>query len=413
MGNKTVIERHYYHEADPKATKEAIEKVNKEFEQKFKDMQDKSEQEKRKLIEQYEARLNTEVAKALKMQKSEFEKKKLEIEQSIAAHQVQKQKEARTLKDWLEQQKKYIDKSEITLLEELGAGAFATVHKAIYKPSGMKGVQYEVAVKVYNNAVVDDHETSNMVLKEIKALTCIEDDNVVQVIGACENPLMMVMELVEGETLHSCIHIRKERAQTHVALDMLIKLAETMARMHAKGVSHRDLKCQNILISGSQIKIVDFGLGCICAQSKISKSMSKSRKQSCGRTVIRSGNQNIMMTVKGQGTPLYMAPEAHEGGDMPKVQTFALDVYSFAIIMWETLSGMIPYSNMNFSAVAVVNQNLRPTIPPKWPQPIRDLITQCWAKDPNQRPKFDFIVAKLKEIRQQQYAEYLSTTMQK
>ena len=158
----------------------------------------------------------------------------------------------------------------------------------------------------------------------------------------------------------------------------LIGIADAMRYLHSKGILHRDLKPENILIDGDyRPRVGDFGL-------------SRCFSQALSRSV------QLSMTGK-IGTPLYMAPELFE--DEGHFST-GIDVYAFAILAYEIVSGQEPYKEKGKSItmanlVRKVLAGQRPKFVDGITDPMWKLITRCWSKDPSERPSFEEIFQEL------------------
>ncbi|KAK8883823.1 hypothetical protein M9Y10_042922 [Tritrichomonas musculus] len=158
----------------------------------------------------------------------------------------------------------------------------------------------------------------------------------------------------------------------------LLGIADAMRYLHSHGVLHRDLKPENILIDGDyRPRIADFGMS-RCFSKALSRSMQ------------------LSMTGK-IGTPLYMSPELFEDEEhfSPGV-----DVYAFGIMAYEIASGQEPYSE-NGKSITLTNlvrkvlNGKRPDFVEGITEPMWELITRCWSKDPKERPSFDEIFDEL------------------
>lgn len=147
-----------------------------------------------------------------------------------------------------------------------------------------------------------------------------------------------------------------------------------MSYLHSHDIIHRDLKPDNILMDQFYLpKIADFGL------SKVNNSNSKSMSYKSTNGI--------------KGTPLYMSPEIWEKAEYTK----ACDVYAFAFIVYEIITNLKPFSNLNFFQIPLqVHQGYRPEFKFEIPKAYRNLIEKCWSQKTFNRPSFDEIIDELK-----------------
>ena len=153
-----------------------------------------------------------------------------------------------------------------------------------------------------------------------------------------------------------------------------------MAYLHPR-IVHRDLKPQNVLLGADgRAKVCDFGIA-------------------------KFKDRTFVSTVNGQaGTPAYMAPELFDGAQV----TEKVDVYSFAVLVWECLTGRVPWADVPSPMqviyyVGVLGQ--RPQMPAGCLPALRALIEACWAETPAARPRFQEVLVRLREMAAQVAAE--------
>jgi len=163
----------------------------------------------------------------------------------------------------------------------------------------------------------------------------------------------------------------------HVLLSAL-DVANAMNYLHSLGITHGDLKADNVLLKSASTdrrgffcKVSDFGL---------SRFMGKS---------------SYIQTFT-YGTITHMPPELLKDG----ILTSSADIYSFGMLLWELLSNTQPYSEKNHGEIilAVVNEGRRPHISPGFPDCYADLIRDCWKQNRHDRPKFPDIIRRLKQM---------------
>ncbi|XP_038986291.1 serine/threonine/tyrosine-protein kinase HT1-like [Phoenix dactylifera] len=265
-----------------------------------------------------------------------------------------------------------VDLSQLYVGLRFASGAHSRLYHGIYKDQ-------PVAVKIIRQPVEDENgvmatRLEKQFTREVTFLSHLHHRNVIQLAAACKKPpvFCVITEYLSGGSLRAFLHKLEHKS---LPLQKLIAIALDIARgmeyIHSQGVIHRDLKPENILFDEDMcVKIADFGIAC--------------EEAYCD------------MLAEDPGTFRWMAPEMikhkHYG---PKV-----DVYSFGLVLWEMLTGRIPYEDMTpiQAAFAVVDKNLRPIIPPDCPAALRAVIEQCWALHPGKRPEFWQIVKVLEEF---------------
>eukprot|EP01114_Cavostelium_apophysatum_P014716 TRINITY_DN3881_c0_g1_i2.p1 TRINITY_DN3881_c0_g1~~TRINITY_DN3881_c0_g1_i2.p1 ORF type:complete len:805 (-),score=155.89 TRINITY_DN3881_c0_g1_i2:83-2497(-) len=254
----------------------------------------------------------------------------------------------------------------------IGKGASGIVRKGLWLNS------VEVAVKTINNVpeFIDDAEMTSF-FKEIELLSKLRHPEIVHFFGYArkDNIILLVTQYIPGGNLETCIHNPLVPMEFPKKLEIALGICRGMVYLHSKGVIHRDLKSANILIESlaeGKVKVCDFGLAKI-----MSEAMSS------------------MMTMNVYGTPAYQAPELPT-----KDHTNKVDVFSFAMILWELIERKEMYADdeNSISILIKVSQGQRLPLHPS--NPFRDLIEICWAHNPNDRPLFSDIYPLLENYRE-------------
>jgi len=246
-----------------------------------------------------------------------------------------------------------IDIEHVQILSKIASSTFGHVYKGQYYGQ-------EVAVKIIKD-VMENPQLHNEFMQEVAIMKKIRHKNVVQFIGACtvQPSLCILFEYMEGGSVHD--YLRKGPISLMEVLKIALDVARGMDYLHRRQIIHRDLKTANLLIDGTgTVKIADFGV------AKILDSTSSSTAET--------------------GTYRWMAPEVIEH----KEYNHKVDVFSFSILLWELLTGEVPYSGQTpiQAAVSVVQRNLRPPIPQHCPVHLAHLMHACWARNPSSRPEF-------------------------
>jgi serine/threonine protein kinase/Tfp pilus assembly protein PilF len=244
------------------------------------------------------------------------------------------------------------------ILEEVGSGCMGTVYKALDKER--EGL---VALKVLWPEVADDYETISRFQDELKLSREIYHKNVCQMFDLNQfgDRTYITMEWVDGESLKNIIQMTKKWSVA-AALGLAKQIGEGLIEAHRHGVVHRDLKPGNILIDRlGKVKIVDFGLA---------------------RSI---ESQGITATGIIIGTPQYMSPEQV----MEKTVDRRSDIYSLGSILYEMLTGRLPFDGDSPTRIALKHVKERPAAPKdidlKIPQEVSQMILKCLAKEKEDR----------------------------
>ncbi|XP_032651499.2 mitogen-activated protein kinase kinase kinase 10 [Chelonoidis abingdonii] len=264
---------------------------------------------------------------------------------------------------------------ELLLDEIIGVGGFGKVYKGVWRGE-------EVAVKAARQDPDEDiSTTAESVRQEARLFCMLHHPNIIALKAVCLQPpnLCLVMEYARGGALNRALAGRK--VPPHVLVNWAVQIARGMNYLHNEAVVpiiHRDLKSINILIlekmeagelGGCTLKITDFGLA---------REWHKTTKMSAA------------------GTYAWMAPEVIRVSRFSK----SSDVWSFGVLLWELLTGEVPYREIDALAVAygVAMNKLTLPIPSTCPEPFARLLAECWDPDPHARPPFGSILGRLVAI---------------
>jgi serine/threonine protein kinase len=243
----------------------------------------------------------------------------------------------------------------------LGRGATSRVFRAYDRETGT-----QVAIKLFHpeNVALDEHRR----LQEIRILGALRHPGLVELYdaGSEDGQAFLSMELVEGPNLADRIAMGRLTAAEVTGLAS--SLADTLAYVHARGVTHRDLKPANILLDDARPLISDFG---------IAQAFDSTRVTATGAVV---------------GTAAYMAPEQVLGD---KVGPPA-DIYALGLMLLECLTGVREYKGTMVES-AVVRLHRPPRIPAGLPLRLEDLLRQMTSLRPDARPGAETVVRALRD----------------
>lgn len=257
-----------------------------------------------------------------------------------------------------------IDPRDISFHEKIASGAFGDLYRGIY-------CGQDVAIKILRG-VQNNSVQFQEFLQEVAIMRKVRHRNVVQFIGACtQKPhLCIVFEFMRGGSVYDFMR-RQGNLRIAVVLRIAVEVCRGMDYLHKRRIVHRDLKAANLLLDEhGTVKIADFGVA---------------------RVLDGPG----VMTAE-TGTYRWMAPEVIEH----KPYNHKADVFSFGVVLWELLTGLVPYNDMTplQAAVGVVQKGLRPPIPQTCPPPLADIMRLCWQRDPEIRPSFETLKIKLEDL---------------
>ncbi|KAL8228348.1 hypothetical protein R6Q57_015932 [Mikania cordata] len=258
-----------------------------------------------------------------------------------------------------------IDPEVLTLDHKVASGSYGDLYKGTYRGQ-------EVAIKMLKAENITTNMQQDFV-QEVYIMRKIRHKNVVQFIGACTDTssLSIVTEFMSGGSVYDYLHKQKGTFKLPILLKVASDISKGMNYLHQNNIIHRDLKAANLLMDENDVvKVADFGVARVKAQTGV-------------------------MTAE-TGTYRWMAPEVIEH----KPYDLKADVFSFGIVLWELLTGRLPYEYLTpvQAAIGVVQKGLRPTIPKNTQPKLAQLLVRCWQKDPSLRPNFSEIIDILKKI---------------
>ncbi len=264
--------------------------------------------------------------------------------------------------------------SKYRIKRTLGVGGLGVVFEAAHAVTGRR-----FAIKWLLPEVAAHSDSVERFVREARFAGGLEHPNVIDVYDVCEedDALFMVMEFLEGESLAERL-TRLGRFTEAETLRILLPCMRGVARAHAAGIVHRDLKPANLFICAAtpeqpeRFKVLDFG---------ISKIVS-----SPGEMVNTLTNSGALM-----GTPFYMSPEQMRG----RTVDHRADVYSFGVILYQMLSGQLPFSASTFGDLVLQVLTEKPPplgeLAPATRRELIDCIERAMARAPEDR--YDSMVA--------------------
>lgn len=243
--------------------------------------------------------------------------------------------------------------SHYTILEKLGEGGMGIVYKAMDNQ-----LERVVALKFLPPTIATNADTVARFRQEAKAAAALNHPNIatIHAIEEADGHMFIVMEFVEGLDLRE--HIGKKTMSIDETLRIAAQIAAGLQTAHEKEIVHRDIKSSNIMLTESgQVKIMDFGL------AKVRGSALETRE----RTTV--------------GTAAYMSPEQARGEEVDH----RTDIWSFGVVLYEMLTGRLPFASDYEQAAMYSILNEDPVIPSHLPDHLQQVLERSLAKQPGDR----------------------------
>lgn len=244
------------------------------------------------------------------------------------------------------------------IIKSIGEGGMANVYLAWDTI-----LEREVAVKVLRGDLSDDEKFIRRFKREANSASSLKHPNIVEIydVGEDNGKYFIVMEYVNGKTLKSLI---KKRGVLNIneAIDIMLQLTSGIACAHDSYIIHRDIKPQNVMIlEDGRVKITDFGIA------------------------MALNSNELTQTNSVMGSVHYLPPEQASGSG----STIKSDIYSLGILMFELLTGKVPFKGDN--AVEIAIKHMKDPIPSvrefnsSIPQSVENIVLRACAKNPKNR----------------------------
>jgi len=267
------------------------------------------------------------------------------------------------------------------ILAAIGAGGMGEVYKA-----RDTRLDRDVAVKVLPAEVAADPDLRQRFEREARAVAALQHPHICVLfdVGDAPSPQpsalspdkiqYLVMEYLDGETLAE--RLRKGPLPLDQALQVAIQIADALDKAHRHGITHRDLKPGNVMLTKAGAKLLDFGL-------------AKLRPAGTGATTGLSAAPTMSVALTGEGTILgtvqYMAPEQIEGQEADA----RTDIFAFGVLLYEMLTGRKAFEGKSHASLmgAILKDEPPPmsTLQPLTPSALDRSVRTCLAKDPDNR----------------------------
>src|SRR6202049_1880957 len=261
------------------------------------------------------------------------------------------------------------------VLSAIGAGGMGEVYRA-------KNTRLDrtVAIKVLPAHLADSSELRERFEREARTIASLNHPHICTLhdIGHQDGTDYLVMEYVEGETLEQ--RLRKGPLPLEQALQYAIEIADALDKAHRKGVTHRDLKPGNIMLTKSGTKLLDFGL------AKLTQEVAPA-----ANPLSQLPTATHAITAQGTilGTLQYMAPEQLEGREVDA----RTDIFAFGVVVYEMATGKRAFEGKSQASVIAKILEIDPppisSLQPMTPPALDRVVKRCLAKEPDDRWQTD------------------------
>jgi eukaryotic-like serine/threonine-protein kinase len=243
------------------------------------------------------------------------------------------------------------------VISRLGSGGMADVYLAQDQLLGR-----EVAVKVLHHHFAEDHEFVERFRREASSAAALSHPNIVGIFdrGEWNGTYYIAMEYVAGRSLKTIVR-EQGPLEPALAIDIVIQILRAARSAHRRGVIHRDLKPHNVILDEEgRARVTDFGIA-------------------------RAGASDMTLTGSIMGTAQYLSPEQAQGFAV----SASSDLYSIGVILYELLTGAVPFEGETAVAIAFKQVSAEPRAPselnPSLPPSLDAVVLHALAKDPAQR----------------------------
>ncbi|MGV6826906.1 MAG: serine/threonine protein kinase [bacterium] len=259
-----------------------------------------------------------------------------------------------------------------------------------------------VVYKSLRSEFIDDPIEQRRLLREARVMALLQHPNTVPVyeIGRDRSGrIYFTMKLVHGYTLREIMEYRDRYDLTQL-IEVIEQVAQALNYAHDHGVAHRDLKPENILAGPyGEVLLFDWGLAKVWRKDGTTLEEPESGK------VVKGSSMSLTGHGKLQGTPIYMSPEQIRRD--PDI-SYSTDVYSLGVVLYELLTGRVPFNGEHTYEVIEAVENEQPAAPSsiskfRVPKMLEDLAMRCLRKDPGARPSMKEVI----QILQQDWAREL------